>query len=56
MIIQGGIKAVVWTSTVQLCLMYGSIIIVLIKGIVHVDGLENVFLRNFNSSRIEFLK
>lgn len=51
----GGIKAVVWTSTVQLCLMYGSIIIVLIKGIVHVDGLENVFLRNFNSSRIEFL-
>ncbi|XP_046460108.1 sodium-coupled monocarboxylate transporter 1-like isoform X2 [Daphnia pulex] len=50
----GGIKAVVWTATFQLCMMYGSIIIVLVKGVMLVGGLENVFLLNANSSRIEF--
>ncbi len=53
---QGGIKAVVWTDTIQIMLMYGSIITVIVKGVLDVGGLETVWLRNYNSSRIELFK
>ncbi|XP_046460580.1 sodium-coupled monocarboxylate transporter 1-like isoform X1 [Daphnia pulex] len=49
----GGIKAVVWTDTIQIILIYGSIIMLLIKGVSDVGGLGIVWERNYNSSRIE---
>ena len=54
--LQGGIKAVVWTDTIQMFLMYGSIITLLVKGVLDVGGLDIVWERNFNSSRVEFFK
>lgn len=37
-------------------LMYGSIITLLVKGVLDVGGLDIVWERNFNSSRVEFFK
>ncbi|XP_046643006.1 sodium-coupled monocarboxylate transporter 1-like isoform X2 [Daphnia pulicaria] len=51
----GGIKAVVWTDTIQFLMMYGSIIILIVKGVIDVGGPRTVWDRNFNSSRIELL-
>ena len=53
---QGGIKAVVWTDTIQIFIIYGSIITVLIKGTLDLGGLGIVFERNLDSRRIEFFK
>ncbi|XP_046643614.1 sodium-coupled monocarboxylate transporter 1-like [Daphnia pulicaria] len=50
----GGLKAVVWTDTLQIFVMYGSFITVLVKGSMDIGGLNTVWQRNFNSSRIEF--
>lgn len=36
--------------------MYGSIITLLVKGVIDVGGLDIVWERNVNSSRIEFFK
>ncbi len=55
-LLQGGIKAVVWTDTIQFLMMYGSIIILIVKGVIDVGGLRTVLDRNFNSSRIELFK
>ncbi|KAI9564252.1 hypothetical protein GHT06_007990 [Daphnia sinensis] len=49
----GGIKAVVWTDTIQIVLIFGSIIILIIKGVTDVGGLGIVWERNYNSSRID---
>lgn len=54
--LQGGIKAVVWTDTIQIVLIFGSIIILIIKGVVDVGCLSIVWERNYNSSRIEIFK
>lgn len=54
--LQGGIKAVVWTDTIQFLMMYGSIIILIVKGVLDVGGLRTVWDRNFNSSRIELFQ
>ena len=48
-------KAVVWSDTVQIFLMMGSVVALVIKGTIDV-GIENVWERNLNSSRIEFFK
>ncbi len=48
-------KAVVWSDTLQIFLMMGSVIALVIKGVIDV-GIENVWERNVNTSRIEFLK
>ncbi|XP_057371552.1 sodium-coupled monocarboxylate transporter 1-like isoform X2 [Daphnia carinata] len=51
----GGIKAVVWTDTIQFVMMYGSIIILIIKGVFDVGGWGPVWERNYNTSRMELL-
>ncbi len=48
-------KAVVWSDTLQIFLMMGSVIALVIKGVIDV-GIENVWERNMNTSRIEFFK
>ncbi len=48
-------KAVVWTDTIQIFLMIGSVAALVIKGIADV-GFENVWQRNINSGRLEFFK
>ena len=46
----------VWTDTIQITLMYGSIIAIAIKGVIDVGGLGAIYERNLNSSRFELLK
>ncbi|XP_047002240.1 sodium-coupled monocarboxylate transporter 1-like isoform X2 [Schistocerca americana] len=49
----GGIRAVVWTDVVQSLVMFGSVLVVIIKGTVDVGGLAVVWSRNVESGRIE---
>ncbi|XP_037044539.1 sodium-coupled monocarboxylate transporter 1-like [Bradysia coprophila] len=48
----GGIKAVVWTDSVQLILMLFSMIVIIIKGTIDVSGLQTVWDRNLHGDRI----
>ncbi len=48
-------KAVVWSDTIQIFLMFGSIVVLVIKGSLDV-GISNVWERNLNTSRLELFK
>ena len=52
----GGIKAVLWTDVFQSLLMFTAMIIIIVKGTSDVGGLEQVYQRALNGSRIEFDK
>ena len=49
----GGIKAVIWTDVIQIVIMYGVMVLIMVKGTLNVGGLGVVWERNWNSSRIE---
>lgn len=49
----GGIKAVIWTDVIQIVIMYGVMILIIVKGTMNVGGLGVVIERNWNSDRIE---
>ncbi|KAL1514268.1 hypothetical protein ABEB36_003553 [Hypothenemus hampei] len=50
----GGLKAVVWTDTIQTVIMFGALIITVIIGTTRVGGIEEVWRRNLDGGRIEF--
>jgi Na+/proline symporter len=54
--LQGGLKAVVWTDTLQQIIMMGSSIIVVGLGIIAVGGLDVTWQRSLDGDRIEFFK
>jgi Na+/proline symporter len=54
--LQGGLKAVVWTDTLQQIIMMGSSIIVIGLGIIAVGGLDVMWQRSLEGDRIEFFK
>ncbi|XP_047119680.1 sodium-coupled monocarboxylate transporter 1-like [Schistocerca piceifrons] len=49
----GGIRAVVWTDVVQTVMMFGAVLLVVIKGTIDVGGLSVVWSRNFESGRLD---
>ncbi|CAH1108786.1 unnamed protein product [Psylliodes chrysocephalus] len=49
----GGLKGVVWTDVIQLILMFGAIILVMVKGTIDIGGIGNVIQRNLDSNRLE---
>ncbi|CAG5104220.1 Similar to Slc5a6: Sodium-dependent multivitamin transporter (Rattus norvegicus) [Cotesia congregata] len=51
---QGGLKAVVWTDTIQTLVMYGGTITICIIGTYQVGGVAKVWERNNESGRIQF--
>lgn len=51
-ILKGGLKAVIWTDVIQSFLMYGSILVICIKGTLDVGGIEVVLQRNRDSGRL----
>lgn len=53
MLLQGGLKAVVWTDVIQTVAMFGSLLVVAIKGTIDVGGSEVVFTEAWKSNRIE---
>ncbi|KAJ3656756.1 hypothetical protein Zmor_015805 [Zophobas morio] len=50
----GGLKAVVWTDTVQTVMMFAALIAVVFMGIDSVGGLSEVWRRNEAGDRLEF--
>ncbi|XP_043243518.1 sodium-coupled monocarboxylate transporter 1-like [Amphibalanus amphitrite] len=50
----GGMKAVLWTDTVQVIIMFGAIMAVIIKGSIDVGGFDVVWQTAVNGDRIEF--
>lgn len=55
-LLQGGLKAVVWTDTIQTVMMFGAVIVIVILGTNRVGGVAEVWKRNFDTGRIEFFK
>ncbi|RLU19285.1 hypothetical protein DMN91_007842 [Ooceraea biroi] len=50
----GGLKAVVWTDTIQTAMMFGAVITVAVLGTARVGGVAEVWKRNLDTGRIEF--
>ncbi|GBM82981.1 Sodium-coupled monocarboxylate transporter 1 [Araneus ventricosus] len=50
----GGMKAVVWTDFFQSLMMYGSILVIVVKGTIDLGGFDVVWQRSFEGGRIEF--
>ncbi|KAF2880368.1 hypothetical protein ILUMI_25784, partial [Ignelater luminosus] len=50
----GGLKAVVWTDTVQTVVMFAALIIVMVLGTISVGGFEEVWTRSEHGDRLEF--
>ncbi|XP_017784798.1 PREDICTED: sodium-coupled monocarboxylate transporter 1-like [Nicrophorus vespilloides] len=50
----GGLKAVVWTDTIQTVVMFGALIVVIIMGNISIGGFEEVWSRNDAGGRLEF--
>ncbi|RZC38851.1 sodium-coupled monocarboxylate transporter 1-like, partial [Asbolus verrucosus] len=50
----GGLKAVVWTDTVQTLVMFGAMIVVMILGTINVGGFGEVWRRSDEGGRIDF--
>jgi Na+/proline symporter len=53
---QGGLKAVVWTDTLQTIVMFSGVVIIMVLGTAYVGGLDVVFDRSAQSGRLEFFK
>ncbi|XP_026467601.1 sodium-coupled monocarboxylate transporter 1-like [Ctenocephalides felis] len=49
----GGLKAVVWTDVIQALLIFGSMVLVIVKGTIDVGGISNVIHKNIESQRLE---
>lgn len=49
----GGIKAVIWTDVIQIVIMYGVMVLLMVKGTINVGGLGVVIERNWNGERFE---
>lgn len=53
---QGGLKAVVWTDTLQTILMYFGVIFVLAYGTWRLGGIDEVIKINKEGERLDFFK
>ncbi|XP_046397967.1 sodium-coupled monocarboxylate transporter 1-like isoform X2 [Ischnura elegans] len=52
----GGMKAVVWTDSLQVIMIFGAMISVICIGTQKVGGVDTVFQRSNDSGRIDFFK
>lgn len=50
----GGMKAVVWTDVFQICLMFGSMLMIAIRGAYDIGGMKVVYNRASDGNRVEF--
>ena len=45
-------KAVVWTDVIQIMIMYGTLILINVKGTIDAGGFSTVLQRNIDSERL----
>ena len=50
----GGLRAVIWTDLFQALVMFTSLFFITIKGLIDVDGFENLWRINSNGGRLNF--
>ncbi|XP_065172488.1 sodium-coupled monocarboxylate transporter 1-like [Atheta coriaria] len=50
----GGLKAVVWTDTIQTVVMFGALIVVVVMGTISIGGFAEVWRINDEGERLEF--
>ncbi|XP_013106008.2 sodium-coupled monocarboxylate transporter 1 isoform X5 [Stomoxys calcitrans] len=50
----GGIRGVVWTDVIQSFVMFGSIILLIIKGTIDIGGFGVLWQRNWEGGRLKF--
>jgi len=48
----GGIRGVVWTDVVQSIVMYGSLVVIMVKGTLDLGGFDVVWQRNAEGGRL----
>lgn len=56
LIFQGGLKAVVWTDTLQAIVILASVISVIILGLQRVGGVSQMIQIGLKGDRIEWLE
>lgn len=52
----GGLKAVVWTDTLQFLLMIGGLVCVIVLGLTEIGGIEHVWATADAGGRLIFFK
>lgn len=52
----GGLKAVVWTDTLQFLLMIGGLVCVIVLGLTEIGGIEHVWTTADAGGRLIFFK
>ena len=52
MFIQGGMKAVIWTDVFQAGVMITGLIVVIVVGVIELDGFGEVFRRAKEGNRV----
>ena len=50
----GGLRAVIWTDLFQAIVMFASLFFIIVKGVVDVGGLKNVWEINKSGGRLNF--
>ncbi|CAG0888409.1 unnamed protein product, partial [Darwinula stevensoni] len=50
-VVQGGLKAAVWTDALQVFLMFGGVLLIVIHGTIEVGGIEEVWARASSHGR-----
>lgn len=55
-LLKGGLKAVVWTDTLQTVIMYFGVVFVLAYGTWRLGGVDDVIRINKDGQRLEFFK
>ena len=53
---QGGMKAVMWTDTFQIVIMFASLLAILIKGSLDHGGFINIWHNMEETGRVQFFK
>ena len=52
--LKGGMKAVIWTDTYQMLVIYGGLLALIIEGTTSAGGLRKVWEAAQNNSRLQF--
>ena len=55
-VVQGGLKAAVWTDALQVFFMFGGVLLIIILGTIEVGGIEEVWDRASSHGRGEVFK
>lgn len=56
MYLKGGMKAVLWTDTLQLLIMFAGLFTMVIAGMIHAGGVADIYNVNKISGRLDIIE